>query len=82
MSETQRITKVCNEWEEKLVANAHLISEEIQVETFAVGRMFSFYVEGTTWRKLISLILRVHSRVQFVQRWVKADWSWRRDSLR
>merc|ERR1712112_775020 len=30
VSETQRITKVCNEWEEKLVANAHLISEEIQ----------------------------------------------------
>merc|ERR1719209_425297 len=30
VSETQRITKVCNEWEEKLTANAHLINEEIQ----------------------------------------------------
>ena len=32
VSETKRITKVCNEWEEKLLANAHLINEEIQVQ--------------------------------------------------
>ena len=32
VSETKRITKVCNEWEEKLLINAHLINEEIQVQ--------------------------------------------------
>jgi len=30
ITETDRITKICNEWEEKLSANAHLIDEEIQ----------------------------------------------------
>ena len=55
VSETQRITKVCNEWEEKLVANAHLISEEIQVETFAV--VFSFYVEAQPGESYIVHIL-------------------------
>merc|ERR1719228_1042977 len=30
ITETERITKICNEWEEKLSANAHLIDEEIQ----------------------------------------------------
>ena len=32
VTETERITKVCNDWEEKLLANAHLINEEIQVK--------------------------------------------------
>ena len=31
VTETERITNVCNKWEEKLNANAHLIDEEIQV---------------------------------------------------
>merc|ERR1712013_957099 len=30
VTETERITNVCNKWEEKLNANAHLIGEEIQ----------------------------------------------------
>merc|ERR1719209_249912 len=30
ITETDRITKICNEWEEKLSANVHLIDEEIQ----------------------------------------------------
>jgi len=30
ITETDRITNICNEWEEKLSANAHLIDEEIQ----------------------------------------------------
>ena len=37
VSETARISKVCNVWEEKLMANAHLINEEIQVQAFSVG---------------------------------------------
>ena len=37
VSETERISKVCNKWEEKLMANAHLINEEIPVQAFSVG---------------------------------------------
>ena len=40
VSETKRITAICNLWEEKLIANAHQINEEIQVEDFAVGKTF------------------------------------------
>ena len=31
ITETERITNVCDKWEEKLNANAQLIDEEIQV---------------------------------------------------
>merc|ERR1711983_269782 len=41
VSETQRITKVCNEWEEKLVANAHLISEVKVVKKTVKKRILS-----------------------------------------
>ena len=50
--ETERITKICDEWEEKLSANAHLIDEEIQVSTessnYCLGRLaVRFYVSRT-----------------------------------
>ena len=73
VSETQRITKVCNEWEEKLLANTHLISEEIQVEAFAVEIELRLRSDGN---------FQIYSRVQFGQQWVKADWLCQRDSLR
>ena len=55
------------------MANTHLISEEIQVEAFAVEIELRLRSDGN---------FQIYSRVQFAQQWVKADWLCQRDSLR